>query len=43
MFASALMMVFQAKSGGRMGREWKKDMAKGREMEQADKRNWEMR
>lgn len=39
LLASALMIVFQAKSGGVMGRELKKDLAKGREMVEADKRN----
>lgn len=41
MAAKALMSVFQAKRGGRVGREWKSAAAKGREMVEADKRNLE--
>ena len=41
--AKALMRVFQAKRGGRVGREWKKEAAKGREMVEDCKRNWEMK
>lgn len=42
LLANDLIMVFQEKSGGRMGREWKKDLAKGREIELAVKMKWEM-